>query len=70
MFTSKEIKLLNEFYLSLSKNGKLSPLNEISKYSIDKEQFIRVLNISLEDYVISANNLMRLQLVLNKCVDE
>ena len=61
--TSYEVKLLDIFYLSLKKEGHLYPLDELFQHNIKKEQFIRVLDISSDQYSLIANNLMRVQLI-------
>lgn len=61
--TGLEAKLLNEFYNALQKGNQLTPISDIYNYSITKEQFLQILNISPDLYAISVNNLMRLQLL-------
>jgi Abortive infection alpha len=61
--TGIEAKLLNEFYEVLRRKGKLRPLSDVFQYSLTKEQIMHVLRISADMYAISANNLMRMQLL-------
>lgn len=61
--TAKEAQLLNNFYTALQRENKLRPLSKLYDYSITKEQLIKILSISPDDYAVSANNLMRMQLV-------
>lgn len=61
--TSIEVVILNEFYKILEKENRLKPLSEIHSYSLKKEQLIDGLKMSPDQYAISANNLMRLQLL-------
>ena len=61
--TGNEVKLLNDFYLILQNDGRLFPLNKLSQYNLKKEQLIKTLDISADQYVLSVNNLMRMQLI-------
>lgn len=61
--TGVEAQLLNNFYDILKQENKLYPLEDLHKYSLKKEQFIQMLAILMEQYVLAANNLMRMQLV-------
>lgn len=61
--TGIEAKLLNLFYESLHREGKLTPLSDVLQYSLTKEQIMRELSLSIDVYAISVNNLMRLQLL-------
>jgi len=61
--TTYEVRLLDIFYLSLEKQDKLYPLDELPQHNIEKEQLIKALNISVDQYSLIANNLMRVQLI-------
>jgi hypothetical protein len=61
--TGIEAKLLNEFYELLRGEGKLRPLSDVFQYSVTKEQIMQAFKISADVYAISANNLMRMQLI-------
>lgn len=61
--TAIEAKLLNAFYNVLKKGNQLSPISDIYKFYLPKEQLIQTLGISSDLYTISVNNLMRLQLL-------
>jgi len=61
--TGTEAQLLNNFYQILQKENKLSPLEDLYKYSLKKEQLIKILSISSDQYALAANNLMRMQLI-------
>lgn len=61
--TGIEAKLLNMFYETLKREGKLLPLSNIFNYSLSKEQITKLMNISDDIYAISVNNLMRMQLL-------
>jgi hypothetical protein len=61
--TGIEAKLLNNFYEVLKKENKIYPLENLNKYSLKKEQLIQILQVSIDQYVLAANNLMRMQLI-------
>ena len=61
--TGKEAKLLNEFYAVLNREERIRPFTKLSVYSVSKEDFMKTLNLSADDYAVAANNLMRLQLI-------
>jgi len=61
--TGLEARLLNKFYESLKKDNNLTPIENVTEYSVTKEQFTTLLKISTSDYSIAANNLMRMQLL-------
>lgn len=61
--TGIEILILSEFYKILEKENRLTPLSEIHNYSLNKEQLIDGLKMSPDQYAVSANNLMRMQLL-------
>ncbi len=61
--TGREARLLNEFYGVLQRENKLRPLNEVFSYSLTREQLMQGQSMSGDDYAVSANNLMRLQLI-------
>lgn len=61
--TGTEAQLLNNFYQILKKQGRLSPLEELYKYNLKKEQIIQMLGVTADQYALAANNLMRMQLV-------
>lgn len=61
--TAVEASLLNTFYGVLKSNGHLSPISDIHNFSLKREQIAQVLGLDANQYAISANNLMRLQLI-------
>ncbi len=61
--TGIEALILSEFYKILEKENRLTPLSEIHNYSLKKEQLIDGLKMSPDQYAVSANNLMRMQLL-------
>jgi len=61
--TGIEAKIIDGFYASLKKSGNTEPLESLYEYSIKKEQLISNLSISSDQYVLAANNLMRMQLI-------
>lgn len=61
--SGKEAFLLKIIYDSLCMDWYLANLSNLHNHTIDKEQLITILNISPDQYVISAHNLMRLQLI-------
>lgn len=61
--TGVEVLILSEFYKILEKQNRLAPLSEIHNYSLKKEQLIDELTMSPDQYAVSANNLMRMQLL-------
>ncbi len=61
--TGIEARLLNEFYESLNKEGKLRPLSDVVQYSLTKEQIMQTSGLSADAFALSVNNLMRMQLL-------
>ena len=61
--TGIEALILREFYSILEKENRLTPLSEIYNYSLKKEQLIDGLKMLPDQYALSANNLMRMQLL-------
>ena len=61
--TGIEALILREFYNILEKENRLTPLSEIYNYSLKKEQLIDGLKMLPDQYALSANNLMRMQLL-------
>jgi len=61
--TGIEAQLLNNFYQILKNEGNLTPVEDLYKYSLKKEQLTKMLSISTEQYALAANNLMRMQLI-------
>ena len=61
--TGIEALILSNFYKTLEKDNCLTPLSEIHNYTIKKEQVIDGLKMSPDQYAVSANNLMRMQLL-------
>jgi hypothetical protein len=61
--TGIEASILKIFYDLLSKDNRILPIEGVYNYCIKKELFISILNISVSQYAISANNLMRMQLL-------
>ena len=60
--TGIEAKILNAVYESLSSEER-TPLSNIFNYNFAKEEIMREIGISDDTYAISANNLMRMQLL-------
>jgi len=61
--TGVEAILLNKFYEILNREGRIRPLSNIFNYSLTKEKLIQILGVSIDDYAVAANNLMRMQLI-------
>lgn len=61
--TGKEATLLNMFYAELNRKDNVRPLSGLSEFSVAKEHLIEALDLSGDEYVVAANNLMRLQLI-------
>ena len=61
--TGREAELLNNFYNILSKENKLTPIQDLYKYSLKREQFLTILSITPDQYELAVNNLMRMQLI-------
>ena len=61
--TGIEVLILSEFYKILEKENRLVPLSKIHNYSLKKEHLIDGLKMSSDQYAVSANNLMRMQLL-------
>lgn len=61
--TSKEALWLHKMYLGLEEGGYLSDISRLSDWHVDKEQMIKIMNITPEEYSVSAHNLMRQQLI-------
>lgn len=61
--TGIEALILSNFYKTLEKENCLTPLSEIHNYTLKKEQVIDGLKMSPDQYAVSANNLMRMQLL-------
>lgn len=61
--TAQDAKVLILFYGVLKQSGQLAPLENVIDYSLNKEQFMQALNISLAEYQLSAFNLMRIQCI-------
>lgn len=61
--TGREALLLKKLYEALVAKNFLSDLSQLSSRHVDKEQIIRMFNITPEEYVVFAHNLMRLQLI-------
>jgi hypothetical protein len=61
--TAIEATILNAFYSVLQRENRLTSLSEITNYSLSKEHIIEILKMSPDQYAVSANNLMRMQLL-------
>ena len=61
--TGIEAKLLNKFYETLRREGRIRPLSKLFDYILNKEQIIHDFGISEDVYAVSVNNLMRMQLL-------
>jgi len=61
--TGIEALILREFYSIMEKENRLTPLSAIYNYSLKKEQLIDGLKMLPDQYALSANNLMRMQLL-------
>lgn len=61
--TGIEALIIWEFYKILEKENHLTPLSEIHNYGLTKEQLIEGLKLTPDQYVVSINNLMRMQLL-------
>ena len=55
--TGIEAKLLNNFYDLLQKKNKLYPLEDLGKYSLEKEQLIQMLSLSKDQYALHLQTL-------------
>jgi len=61
--TAREAGLLQEFYGALDRENNTRPLSRLHEYSLPKEQLTKALSLTPDVYAVSANNLMRLQLI-------
>jgi len=61
--TAREAQLLNEFYSALDRENETRPFSNLCNHNVTKEQLKKELSLTLDDYAIAANNLMRLQLI-------
>ncbi len=61
--TAQDALLLNFFYQTLKREGRLSPLERVIQYLLKKEQIMQALNVAEADYQVSAFNLMRIQCI-------
>lgn len=61
--TGIDAKLLSEFYDFLKKQNQLNPIENVTDFFLTKEEIIRLLNINSSVYLVSAHNLMRMQLI-------
>ena len=61
--TGKEVLLLKKLYEALDAQAFLNDISQLSSCHIDKEQITKILQITPEQYLVSAHNLMRLQLI-------
>lgn len=61
--TGIEANLIKFLFDSLQKDNKLQIIAKVTQYGFNKEQIMQVLNIKDDVYSLSANNLMRLQLI-------
>ena len=61
--TSIDIHILDTIYDTLLSKDLIYPIENLHKHTLTKENLINVLRISIEDYYISADNLMRSQLI-------
>ena len=58
-----DIHILDKIYDTLLSKELIYPIENLHKHRLTKENLINVLRISIEDYYISADNLMRSQLI-------
>lgn len=61
--TATEASILNHFYATLSKEGHIRNLADITNYFLSKEQIIQLTGIDIPTYQVSAYNLMRMQCI-------
>lgn len=61
--TSREAFLLKKLHEALVAQGFIKDISQLSTRHIDKEQIIKILQITTEQYLVSVHNLMRLQLI-------
>ena len=61
--TGIDAKLLYEFYEILKSRNQLSPIENVTEFSLTKDEIIQFLKVTPGDYVLSVNNLMRMQLI-------
>lgn len=61
--TGLEAKLLYEFYQILKSKNILEPIENVTEFSLTKEEIIQLINFTPGNYVLSINNLMRMQLI-------
>ena len=61
--TGKEVLLLKKLYESLIAQDFLNDISQLSTRHFDKKQITKILQITPEQYLVSAHNLMRLQLI-------
>lgn len=61
--TGREARLLNSLYSDLEGQGVARPLDGLRQYAWDKEELMQKLSMSDDAYAVSANNLMRMQLI-------
>jgi len=61
--TGLEAKLLSEFYEILKNKEQLYPIENISEYGLTKEEIIKLIGFTPGNYLLSVNNLMRMQLI-------
>jgi len=61
--TAREAQLLSQMYSDLEKNSVTRPLSDLSQHYWDKEELMEKVSLSADEYVVAANNLMRMQLV-------
>lgn len=61
--TGLEAKLLYEFYQILKSKNILEPIENVTEFSLTKEEIIQLIHFTPGNYVLSINNLMRMQLI-------
>ena len=61
--TGREALLLKKLHEALVAQNFIDDISQLSARHIDKEQIIKILNITPEQYLVSAHNLMRQQLI-------
>lgn len=61
--TGREAFILLKLYEAVEVTGQINDFSKLSGFTVDKEQIISLIKCNHNEYSISANNLMRLQLI-------
>ncbi len=61
--TSREAIILLKIHEAVNRAEVIGDFSRLPQLSLDKEQIIKIMNCSKNEYAISANNLMRMQLI-------